>query len=190
MLKSGRLDMVAVTDHNRIDFAKKLHSELGNKIIVGEEIATNEGEVIGLYLTDAIPAGLPVRECVKRIHKQGGLVYVPHPFETARKGLSLEALDSIATNVDIIETYNGRTLQNKGEQAKEWATQHTVPWASSSDAHGWRGWGNTASSIGEPPTKKNLAHLLNLAAHDTTSTGLIGRLYPKLNQLHKYRHHA
>lgn len=185
MLRSGRLNAIAITDHNRIDFAKKLHGELGNAIIIGEEIMTSEGEIIGLFLSEGIPAGLTPSECVARIHKQGGLVYIPHPFETTRSGISADALNSIASEVDIVETYNGRTLQNRGEQAKEWAVAHKVPWASSSDAHGWRGWGNTASAIGEVPTKKNLAHLLNMAAHDTTSTGIVGRLYPKLNRLRK-----
>lgn len=186
MLKGGKLDVIAITDHNRIDFAKKMHDELGDSIIVGEEITTTEGDIIGLYLSKAIPAGLSVQESAKRVRQQGGLVYIPHPFETARKGISLETLDQIAAEVNIIETYNGRTLQNRGEKAKLWATAHSIPWASSSDAHGWRGWGNTASSMGELPTKERLAGLLNKAAHDTTSTGFIGRIYPKLNRLRKW----
>jgi predicted metal-dependent phosphoesterase TrpH len=186
MLASGCLDVVAITDHNRIDFAVKLHEELGNVVIVGEEITAKEGEVIGLYLREAVPPGLPVAETVKYIHTQGGLVYVPHPFETARKGLPLEVLDQIVTQVDIIETYNGRTLQNRGKLAQDWADEHDMPGASSSDAHGKRGWGNTASILAEMPTRNSLAALLRAATYDTASTGAIGRLYPKFNHLRKH----
>src|SRR5882757_5862760 len=72
----GRLDVIAVTDHNRIDFAQKLQTELGERIIVGEEITTLEGEIVGLYLQTLIPAGLSVVETVRQIHAQGALVYI------------------------------------------------------------------------------------------------------------------
>jgi len=186
MLAFGRLDVVAVTDHNRIDFAVKLHQELGDVVIIGEEITAREGEIIGLYLHEAIPAGMSVAETVEHIHAQGGLVYVPHPFETVRKGLPLEALNHIAKQVDIIETYNGRTLQSRGELAQKWADEHTVPGASSSDAHGKRGWGNSASILTTMPTRKSLVSLLSTATYNTASTGTIGRLYPKLNHLRKH----
>lgn len=70
MLETGLLDYIAVTDHNRIDFAAELHAKLGEKIIVGEEIKTTEGEIIGLYLTEAIPALLTPEETVQRIKEQ------------------------------------------------------------------------------------------------------------------------
>src|SRR5262245_43185713 len=87
MLASGKLDYVAVTDHNVIDFARILHDQLGEQIIVGEEIATSEGEIIGLYLTSVVPSGLSAAETVRAIKDQDGLVYIPHPFETLRNGL-------------------------------------------------------------------------------------------------------
>jgi predicted metal-dependent phosphoesterase TrpH len=190
MLSSGKLDAIAITDHNRIDFAQHAQSELGSAIIIGEEILAREGEIIGLYLTENIPAGLNATDTVKRIRAQGGIVYIPHPFETVRKGLPLETLNHIAPYIDIVETYNGRSFQNRSDHARTWALEHKKPWASSSDAHGWRGWGNTASVIMEHPSKHSLLHLLSMAAHDTTSTGIVGRLYPKLNALRKQDGHA
>jgi len=187
MLASGGLDYIAVTDHDRIDFAQELQGELGEQIIVGEEITTQQGEIIGLYLQQAIPAGLSTQETVQRIRKQGGLVYVPHPFETVRKGLSFASLNAIAKHVDIIEAYNGRSLQNRSKQAAHWTQQYPVPGAASSDAHGPRGWGNTYSVITEPPTRETLISLLHSASHNTKSTGIIGRLYPKLNRLRGHR---
>lgn len=185
MLTSGRLNTIAVTDHDRIDFAVELQRELGNAIIIGEEITAQEGEIVGLYLSEVVPAGLSAIETMKHIHKQGGLVYIPHPFETARKGLPLETLNQVAALVDIVEVYNGRTMQNRAKRAKAWAVGHHTSGASSSDAHGPRGWGKTASIIAEQPTSSTLIRLLDAATHSTASTGLTGRLYPKYNRLIK-----
>ncbi|MGH7241720.1 MAG: PHP domain-containing protein [Candidatus Saccharimonadales bacterium] len=186
MLANGPLDVIAVTDHNRIDFARELHDELGEQIIVGEEITTTSGEVIGLYLQTAVPAGLPLAQAVSIIHQQGGLVYIPHPFETVRQGISPQALAEIANQVDIIEIYNGRSLQQKAPQAQVWQRDHTVVGAASSDAHGRRGWGKTYSILDDKPTKATLMGLLETAQHSQQSSGVIGRLYPKLNRLRKH----
>src|SRR5260370_13768234 len=98
-VEQGGLDFIAVTDHNSIDFAAEVHAELGEKIIIGEEVTAREGELMGLFLTEVIPAGLSAAETAAKIHEQGGLVYIPHPFETVRKGLPMAALDAIATEV-------------------------------------------------------------------------------------------
>jgi hypothetical protein len=185
LLRSGTLDSVAVTDHNRIDFALELQLQLGERIIVGEEVSTLQGELIGLYLREAIPAGLSAAEAAQAIHDQGGLVYIPHPFETVRHGLNSENLQSIAGHVDIIETCNGRTMQDRGASAAEWAKQHAVPAAASSDAHGPHGWGNTYSVLSELPSRATLLTLLQTASYGTGSTGFVGRLYPKLNRIRK-----
>lgn len=188
ILLSGKLNGVAITDHNRIDFAVQAQAELGDNIIVGEEITALEGELIGLYLSEVIPAGLSALETTQRIHRQGGLVYVPHPFETVRKGISLETLDTIADQVDIVETYNGRSMQNRAGQAAQWAGEHYIAGAASSDAHGHHGWGNTYTTIASAPTRETLVALLTDATYNTKSTGLIGRLYPKLSRLRKVGH--
>ncbi len=184
-ITSGKLDCIAITDHDRIDFAVQAQTTLGDAIIVGEEITTLDGEIIGLFLTQPIPAGLSVAETVQRIHTQGGLVYVPHPFETVRKGISLETLHQIAGSVDIIETYNGRSLQNRSQQARLWAKTHQKAGASSSDAHGKLGWGKTYTVLTIMPERENLVKLLTNGTSHRSSTGIIGRLYPKINRLRK-----
>jgi len=184
-LTSGILNCIAITDHDRIDFAVQTRAMLGKAIIVGQEITSREGEIIGLYLSKAVPAGLSAVETVKHIRGQGGLVYIPHPFETVRKGVPLEILDTIAKDVDIIETYNGRSLQNRGKQAIEWATTHHKTAASSSDAHGKLGWGKTYTILSALPQRETLLKLLAKGATHTQSTGLIGRLYPQFNRLRK-----
>lgn len=188
MLREGRLDFIAVTDHNTIANAKLIQSELGDCIIVGEEITTREGEIIGLYLTEEIPAQLTALETVEKIHAQGGLVYIPHPFETVRKGISREILQTIAKHVDIMEVHNGRAVfQNFSAQSTAWALEHDVPGAASSDAHGFSGWGRTYTVISKTPTQKNLVSLLRKAAYQHGFPGLHGMLYPKINRWHKRR---
>ncbi|HEY5668019.1 MAG TPA: PHP domain-containing protein [Candidatus Saccharimonadales bacterium] len=186
MLERGRLDCIAVTDHNVIDAALELHKELGDRVIVGEEIMTTEGEIIGLYLTKLIPAGQPPDAVVAQIHEQGGLVYVPHPFETVRHGLSAYSLDAIAADVDIIEAYNGRAVfQNCTKEAVAWATAYTTPMAAGSDAHGRIGWGKTYTVLPDMPSRSTLTTLLADATHHHKWPGIIGIAYPKFNRLRK-----
>ena len=191
MLARGKLDFIAVTDHNTIDKAVELHAIHGDKIIIGEEITTQEGEIIGLFLKTVIPAGLTAAETVRQIKSQGGIVYIPHPFETVRSGVTADVLDSIAKDVDVIEVHNGRAVfQNKSKPAKEWSTKHQVSGAASSDAHGKSGWGRTFTVIGDIPTPQNLTALLKEAEHRHKHPGFRGILYPKFNRVKKWRRHA
>ena len=188
MLESGGLDCVAVTDHNTITFALALNEKIGNHIIVGEEITTLEGEIIGLYLTEVIKAGMTAAETVAAIKRQGGLVYIPHPFETVRQGVSLNTLNTIMNDVDIIEAQNGRAIfQNKSKPAIEWSQAHQKPGMASSDAHGWHGWGRTYTMIEAAPTRASLVSLLAKAEYRVASPGLRGVLYPKLNRIRRRR---
>src|SRR5476651_1259911 len=95
MLIQGRLSYIAITDHNTIEFALQAHAELGEHIIVGEEIKAIQGEIIGLFLTKPIPPGLTARKTCDLILDQGGLIYIPHPFEKVRSGVSATTLQQI-----------------------------------------------------------------------------------------------
>jgi predicted metal-dependent phosphoesterase TrpH len=190
MLESGGLDIIAVTDHNTISFALELNKKLGDRIIVGEEIMTPQGEIIGLYLKEAVKPGLSPAETVAAIKTQGGLVYIPHPFETRRKGLQLGTLNTIAKDIDIVETHNGRAVfQNKSRTAGDWAAKNKLPGAAGSDSHGWYGWGRTYSIIDSAPAKATLAKLLAKAEHQAGSPGIRGVLYPKFNKIFR-KHRA
>lgn len=186
ILSTGTLDTVAVTDHNTAEFALQLQQQLGDKIIVGEEIMTSHGEIIGLYITETIPGGLSPQETIERIKSQGGLVYIPHPFETIRSGLAPHTLEEIASDIDIIEICNGRAfLQNRSSQTVVWARLNHVIGAASSDAHGSRGVGKTYSSLAEMPTRETLRQLLERATHHTGRPGARALLYPKYHRLRK-----
>lgn len=185
-LERGRLDCIAVTDHNETDFALELHKAFGDRIIVGEEITALEGEIIGLFLAETIAPNQSVAETIEAIHAQGGLVYVPHPFETVRKGVAAPVLDAVAKQVDIVEVYNGRAVfQNRSDQASDWAVRHNVPAAAGSDAHGPAGWGRTYTELAAMPTRDTLIALLQDATYTRGFPGLRGIGYPKLNRLRK-----
>jgi predicted metal-dependent phosphoesterase TrpH len=186
MLTKGHLDYIAITDHNKIEFATELKKELGAHIIIGEEINTTEGELIGLFLSKRVPRDLSAKQTVAAIKAQGGLVYIPHPFETVRRGVTKETLQSIIDDVDIIEVYNGRAVfQNMGPQALTAARLAKKAGAASSDAHGAKGLGTAYSLISEEPTAKSLVRLLNKGQLETRRPPLHTLLYPKLNRIKK-----
>lgn len=86
-LDRAGIDRVVITDHDRIEGALRLHAEAPGRVIVGEEIRTREGpDLIGIFLSELIPRYTPLREAAERIRAQGGVVYVPHPFDTRRRG--------------------------------------------------------------------------------------------------------
>ena len=184
VLEQGDLDYIAITDHDLISTAQEVQRKLGERIIVGQEITTKEGEIIGLYLTKAIKPGMSLLDAVAAVKGQKGLVYVPHPFETVRSGLSRKSLDNISDFVDIVEVHNGRAVfQNKGPEAVTWARLHNKVMASSSDAHGRLGIGGAYSVITKPPTKNNLVDLLQKAHVSTKKAPLLSLLYPKYHRI-------
>jgi predicted metal-dependent phosphoesterase TrpH len=130
------LDHVVVTDHNRIGGALRLHRMDPVRFLVGEEIRTAEGpEVIGILLQEEIPRGTPAREACERIRAQGGVVYLPHPFDTRRSGAA-PILDRIADLVDVVEAHNARCYDAGFDAAAErWAAERGLPLGAGSDAH-------------------------------------------------------
>jgi len=140
--KERGIRVQAITDHNEVWGAQKLQSmvaENGNDltIIVGEEVSTREGEIVGLYLQEKIPAGLSPEETVAAIKAQGGLVLIPHGFDPMKRHrLSPEALERVAESVDIVEIFNARISRLKwNAAASAWATTHGLPESAGSDAH-------------------------------------------------------
>lgn len=186
ILETEKLDYVAITDHDRIDFAQGLQKALGDRIIVGEEITTTDGELIGLYLKKQVAPNMSAYDTAHAIHDQGGLVYVPHPFETLRKGIPEKILESIAELVDIIEVHNGRALNRKHSiKAATWAKLHGKAGASSSDAHGYKGVGYSYSIIKEVPGRGSLVSVLSMTTLSRRRAPLHTFLYPKFNRLSK-----
>ena len=135
-LKTG-LDCIAITDHNTIRGALAVQRLAPFRVIVGEEIKSQGGEIIGLFLQEAVPRGLPPLETVQRVKEQGGLVAIPHPFDHFRRSvIAREVLEQVLPYVDIVEAFNARnTYQGDNRQALELALQHGLPTSAASDAH-------------------------------------------------------
>ncbi len=188
LLRNEKLDVIAITDHDRIDFAKGMQKALGKDfIIVGQEITTNDGDIIGLYLTEPIESGLSVAEAITEIKSQGGLVYIPHPFEKVRKGISQETLNNIIEDVDIIETNNGRAVTKKYNiEAETFAVKNRKLSASSSDAHGIKGIGHSYTILQNRPSKETLLIELENASFVYKRPPITSYLYPKYNTLVKF----
>ena len=184
ILDVGILDCIAITDHNQTGLAKALNDELGPRIIVGEEIKTLDGEIIGLFLTKTISPGLTVQETVSQIKNDGGLVYIPHPFETGRHSLQEEGLKTIIKDVDIIETFNGRgILRGKHKKAHDLAMDEKLAKAASSDAHCKIGIGVTFSITKKFPTKESLAKLLIEGELQKKYPPIVSLLCPSVNKI-------
>ncbi|MEP6470067.1 MAG: PHP domain-containing protein [Chloroflexota bacterium] len=140
------LTHVAVTNHNNVEGAVAVRdkvAELGLAdrltVILGEEVSTADGEVVGLFLERTIPRGLSADETADAIHQQGGLVSIPHPYDPFRQSHIREApllalLD--AGKVDMIEIFNSRvTLHRHNLRAAELAARYGVPGIACSDSH-------------------------------------------------------
>jgi predicted metal-dependent phosphoesterase TrpH len=131
------INCISVADHNTIAGALKLREIAPFKVIVAEEVLTPVGEIMGLFLSEAVPRGLSPQETISRIRSQGGLVAIPHPFGrslpwNANPLTSTEVL----SQVDIIETFNSRTpFSNSNARAWKLAKEHGKAASAGSDAH-------------------------------------------------------
>jgi len=132
------LTHLAITDHDRIDGALEARelAPAGLTVIVGEEVKTRGGDLICLFLHEAIPPGLSAADAIEAARGQGGLVGIPHPFDRLRGSLLRDpALEAIASSVDWVETHNARLLGGGNDRAAEFAREHGLPGVAVSDAH-------------------------------------------------------
>ena len=134
---AGKVDAVAVTDHNEIEGALKLQKTAPFKVIVGEEVRTTAGEIIGLFLKQKINPGLPPLETIMQIKEQGGLVMIPHPFDRLRSSaLNRETLMELLEHIDLLEVLNARNVFKKdNELACAFAARNQLLKVAGSDAH-------------------------------------------------------
>jgi predicted metal-dependent phosphoesterase TrpH len=145
MAKAVRLGLthLAITDHERIDGALRAAEVAppGLQLIVGEEIRTADGDMLGLFLTEAVPPGLSASQTAAAIREQGGLVGLPHPFDGFRSsggsqaGDAEQKLEELAAIVDYVEVHNARAYRDANPLAGAFAERHGLPGVASSDAH-------------------------------------------------------
>lgn len=187
--KAKGIACIAVTDHNSVEGALRA-LELAEadlslpRVIPGIELSTAGGEVVGLYIWDRIPAGLPLLEAVERIRGQGGIVYLPHPFDMFRRGaVSGRERIRAAELSDIIEVVNGKSLGPRaGEKALKLAKMLGKPEGAGSDAHRKADVGMASVLVEAYPSQEILVSLVaeGRVVHDlglwgyTINWGLLG----------------
>ncbi len=131
------IDRIAITDHNTADGALAMCRQAPDRVIVGEEIMTDRGELLAYFVQESIPAGLTPDETIKILRDQGAVISVSHPFDRLRKGAWLENdLLAIIDRVDAIEIFNSRCMYKQDNaKAIAFAAKHQLVGTVGSDAH-------------------------------------------------------
>lgn len=131
------IDRIAITDHNSTAGARALKALAPERVIVGEEIMTTQGEILAYYVQETVPAGLTPAETIRRLRAQGAVISVSHPFDRLRKGAWREEdLLRIVEQVDAIEIFNARCLfPQDNARAAAFAAQHGLRGTAGSDGH-------------------------------------------------------
>ena len=140
------LTHVAVTNHNNVEGAIAVRDKVRDlglddqlTVILGEEVSTTDGEVVGIFLESTIPRGLSANQTADEIHRQGGLVSIPHPFDPFRGSHIREGpLRNLAEvgKIDMLEVFNCRvTFQRHNQEAAEFAHRYGIPGIAASDSH-------------------------------------------------------
>ena len=149
------LGAIAITDHNEVSGAlaarEAAESIDGLEVIVAEEVKTAEqGEVIGLFVGEQIPRGMTMEETIAEIRRQGGLVYVPHPFDRLHSVPDYEHLLEIVEQIDILEVFNPRVaLTVFNEEAERFAAKYRIVAGAGSDSHVAQGLGSVMIRVRE-----------------------------------------
>ncbi|MGB2895035.1 MAG: PHP-associated domain-containing protein [Anaerolineales bacterium] len=131
------IDHVAITDHNSIAGAREAAALDPERVIIGEEILTTEGEILGYFVKEEIPKGLPPMEVVERLRAQGAVISISHPFDLTRGcRWSMETLETLFPHIDALEVLNARCWNDQpNEKASDFARNAGLLSTAGSDAH-------------------------------------------------------
>jgi predicted metal-dependent phosphoesterase TrpH len=157
---SRGLTHLAITDHDRIDVALEARdlAPAGLTVLIGEEVKTREGDLIAMFLERAISPGMSAAETIAAIREQGGLVGLPHPFDSFRGSiLRDESMAHVVAAVDWVETHNARLIGKGNDLALEFALERGLPGVAVSDAHSIMEVGVAYTAVeGDPSTPAGL----------------------------------
>jgi len=168
------IDKIAITDHGSMQGALKAHQMAPERVIVAEEIATFEGEILGYFMTEEIPQGLPAVEVVRHLRGQGAFISLAHPFDPHRSWWTEKTLDQILPYVDGLEVFNARCLREEYNQAAyEFALEHGKALMAGSDAHTLKELGRATMTM----PRFDDAEGLRAAAREATISGELSGLY-------------
>lgn len=176
MAERRHLDVLCVTDHNSIRGAveaKKFATSV--EIVTGSEVATLDGDLLGIFLTEDIPKGLPAEETIDKIHEQGGLAIAPHPFSSQADSLGLKIAE---LKLDGVELFNAAHRDGyTNDAAQIIAKDLNVAFVGGSDAHSVNMVGNAYTQFdgkdAEDLMKAILARKTSFAGEPTPLKDLI-----------------
>ena len=129
------LSPVFITDHGSIKGAELMRARYPEEIVAGQEVTTTEGDLIGLFLKQRLPSGMTPEDTIAMIKAQDGLVYLEHPYDTRRRCLTESAIERIATDIDIVEVFNGRATDESNRKAQDLCLTIGAAAGAGSDAH-------------------------------------------------------
>lgn len=133
------IDALAVTDHGTMAGAFELRRRAPFLVIPSCEIKTERGELIGLFLQEPVPGGMSLADTAAAIREQGGVVYLPHPFDRLRRSAVIRFvsdMDALLDHIDVVEGINARCIfPADNRRAQAWAARHGLPLGAGSDAH-------------------------------------------------------
>jgi predicted metal-dependent phosphoesterase TrpH len=195
----GFLDIVGIADHERIDAALAgrqiaLDRGLRVQVVVGEEITTRGGHLLGLFLETPVPPWKSLQWSIEAVHDQGGIAIPAHPFvplHLCAQGWMLRRLlasDNPAVRPDTIETYNPTALGKWGHGATvRFAREHDLAFVGNSDAHIATAVASAWTTFpGRTPDDLRAAIAARTTQHHGTFHGSVGQLGVYGRQLHKY----
>jgi predicted metal-dependent phosphoesterase TrpH len=136
--RAGQVGCLTITDHDTIEGARVAAACAGPdiQIIVGEEVATAEGHLIGLFLREPIEPGLPARRTADLVHRQGGIVVVPHPFNRMFNCSLRDSVYDVIDLVDVVEVCNAQNLlPTPNRRARDLAERFRLPMLAGVDTH-------------------------------------------------------
>lgn len=171
------LNKVAVTEHNRLDGALMAKAMAPDLVIVGEEIKTTHGEIIGYYLREEVPRGLSPQETVRRLREQGAVITIPHPLDSLRSSaMRLRNVLTIIDEVDALEILNARCVRPADNvAAAQLAEERGKLVTAGSDAH-------TLTELGqcymEMPAFEDNAESFRAALAQSTARGEVSPFWP------------
>jgi predicted metal-dependent phosphoesterase TrpH len=184
---------LAITDHERIDGALRARdaAPAGLTVIVGEEVRTAEGDLIALFLEEAVAPHRPARETIEAIRAQGGLVGIPHPFDRFRGSMLADPrLEAMAQLVDWVEAHNARVVGGSGnERAQQLARDIGLPGVAVSDAHSVLEVGVAYTALDRDPSTAEglLAALTNVELVPGRASYIVRTLTPVAKLINRAR---
>lgn len=180
------IDRIVITDHNTIQGALAAKALEPERVIVGEEVLTDQGELLAVFVREELPKGLPALEAIDRLRKQGAFISVSHPFDLRRHGWRLENLLTILPYVDAIETFNARCLGAAiNEAAQRFALEHNLAGTVGSDAHSIWELGNASLNVPLFEDPEGLRAVIRQARPDTRLAPLWVRFFSTYAKIYK-----